>query len=194
MVEFALLLPLLMLITFGIIEFALVFNANSNVAHSTRAGGRTAGISSVDDQMEIKAAQAAARALNVSPGDVSGAVTICVGQYNPSSGSCGDHSYTATVVHPGAPGSPTWDISVGGGPPGVIPAGAKDNWDLADRHFGCTHGGVTDPFDKVVVHVSINHKLLVPGMFKLFFGNNDAPALSSSAVFQLEPVPSNYCT
>src|SRR2546423_10539160 len=101
MVEFALVLPLLLLLTFGIIEFAFVFNANSNVAHSSRAGGRTAGISSLDPQMEFKAAQAAANSLNVSASSVAGQPSVCVGKYNPASPDpCGDYSTPLTLVHP----------------------------------------------------------------------------------------------
>jgi hypothetical protein len=189
MVEFALVLPLLLLLTFGIIEFAVVLNANSNVAHSGRAGGRTAGISSADPQMEYKAARAAANALNASPSSVNGTPTVCVGEYNPSSGPCGNHSMTFNLVHPGAPSAPTWDIQIGGNPPGVIPAGAVDNWDVNDREFGCNGDG----FSRVVVHVSLEHELLVPGLFGVFFGNDSSPQLSSSSVFQLEPVSSGAC-
>ena len=41
MVEFAMILPLLVLLTFGIIEFGVAFNASSSVSQSSRAGGRT---------------------------------------------------------------------------------------------------------------------------------------------------------
>jgi hypothetical protein len=39
----------------------------------------------------------------------------------------------------------------------------------------------------------IRHELLVPGLFSVFFGNDSAPALSSTSVFQLEPVPTSSC-
>jgi hypothetical protein len=188
MVEFALVLPLLLLLTFGIIEFALVFNANSNVAHATRAGGRTAGISSLDPQLEYKAAEAAANALNVSPSDVLGQPTVCVGKYVAgSSNPCGDYSMTFSLVHPGTPDSPMWEVDTGGLPP------ANDNWPIANRNYGCAANGSPGTFDKVAVHVSLRHELLVPGLFSVFFGNNVAPALSTTSVFQLEPVPTSSC-
>ncbi len=191
MVEFALVLPLLLLLTFGIIEFALVFNVNSNVAHAGRAGGRTAGISSLDPQLEFKAAEAAANALNISPSDISGQPTVCVGKYNPASpNSCGDYSMTFSLVHPGTPDSPVWEVQTGL-PPGQYPP--NDNWPIANRNYGCPTSGAPGTFDKVAVHVVIRHELLVPGLFSVFFGNDSAPALSSTSVFQLEPVPTSSC-
>jgi len=192
MVEFALVLPLLLLLTFGIIEFALVFNANSNVAHATRAGGRTAGISSTDPQLEYKAAEAAASALNVSPSDVAEAPTVCVGRYVAGSADpCGDYAMSFVLVHPGTPNSPTWAVDTGGLPAGQYPT-ATDNWPVSARHYGCAVNGVPGTFDKVAVHVAVRHQLLVPGLFGVFFGN-DTPTLSTTSVFQLEPVPTSTC-
>jgi TadE-like protein len=192
MVEFALVLPLLLLLTFGIIEFALVFNANSNVAHATRAGGRTAGISSLDPQLEFKAAEAAANALNISPSDVLGQPTVCVGKYVAGSANpCGDYSMSFSLVHPGTPDSPVWEVQTNGFPPGQYPA--TDNWPIASRNYGCPVNGTPGTFDKVAVHVVVRHELLVPGLFAVFFGNDSAPALSTTSVFQLEPVPTSSC-
>jgi Flp pilus assembly protein TadG len=78
MVEFAMILPLLVLLTFGIIEFGVAFNASSNVSQSSRAGGRTAAIFSTDPQLEFNAALAAANALDVSPNSITGPPVICV--------------------------------------------------------------------------------------------------------------------
>jgi Flp pilus assembly protein TadG len=193
LVEFAIVLPLLLLLTFGIIEFSLLFNADSNVAQSTRAGGRSAAILSTDPQMEFKAAEAAANALNISPSSVTGSPTICVGKYDPaSSDPCGDFVAHLTLVHVGTPNSPLWEVQVPGQPqPGTYPA--TDSWPVANRNFGCAHAGVPGSFDKVVVRVSIAHNLIDPGMFKVFFGGHSAPTLSSSSAFALEPVPSTSC-
>ena len=70
MVEFAMILPLLVLLTFGIIEFGFAFNTSSDVSQASRAGGRTAAIFSTDPQLEYNAAQAAATALNISPNSI----------------------------------------------------------------------------------------------------------------------------
>ncbi len=193
MVEAVIVLPILLLLTFGIIEFALVFNANSNVAHSTRAGGRTAGISSLDPQMEFKAAEAAAGSLNISPSSISGTPIVCVGKYVAGGDPCGDPttSRSFTLMHPGTPSSPVWQVEEPGYPPGSYPP--FDNWPIADRKYGCPIPGQPTTFDRVTVHVSIRHELLVSGLFSVFFGNDNAPTLSSTSVFQLEPVPTSSC-
>src|SRR3954468_4974371 len=83
MVEFALILPLLVLLTFGIIEFAIAFNTDSNINQAGRAGGRTAAILSTDPQMAFKAGAAAATSLDVQPGTVVGNPTVCIAKFNP---------------------------------------------------------------------------------------------------------------
>ena len=67
MVEFAMILPLLVLLTFGIIEFGVAFNASSSVSQASRAGGRTAAIFSTDPQLEFNAGLAAANAARRQP-------------------------------------------------------------------------------------------------------------------------------
>ena len=139
--------------------------------------------------MEFKAAQAAANSPNVRPSSVAGQPTVCVGKYNPASRDpCGDFS---TLTLPGTPNSPVWEVQVGGLPPGQYPP--NDNWPIANRNYGCPSNGQPGTFDKVAVHVAIRHELLVPGLFKEFFGNDSAPTLSSTSVFQLEPVPTSSC-
>jgi TadE-like protein len=195
MVEFAIVLPLLVMLTFGIIEFAVAFNADSTVSASTRAGGRTAAILSTDPQMAFFAGQAAATALNINPNSIVGNAVVCVAEYesnNPNP--CTEPTSTKmTLVHTGAPGAPVWQVAdMNGANPGLFPA--TDNWPVNQRNYGCpTASQPNGSFDRVIVHVQIKHKLLVPGLFSQFFGNNIAPTLSSSSVFQLEPVPSTTC-
>jgi|SRR5579871_1298138 len=190
LVEFAIVVPLLVLLTFGIIEFAMLFNADSNVSQSTRAGGRSAAILSTDPQMEFKAAEAAANALDISPSSITGSPTVCVGKYDATSTDpCGDFAVHLTLVHPTTPNTPVWEVQVPGQPqPGVYPP--TDSWPVASRNFGCGQNGT---FDKVVVHVTIAHNLIVGSMFKGFFGGSATPTLASSSVFALEPVPSTSC-
>lgn len=187
LVEFAIILPLLAFLTFGIIEVSMLFNAHSNVVSSTRAGGRAGAISSLDPQMQFKAAQAAAGALNVSQASVQGTPQVCVGKYNASSANpCGDFAMTADIVHTGAPDDPTWQIQVPGFAPGALPP--ADNWPVANRNYGC--GGAQ--FDRVVVVVFVNKELVVPSLFGPLLGG-DAPTVKSTSTFQLEPVPVSAC-
>src|SRR4249919_3397239 len=104
MVEFALILPLLVLLTFGIIEFAVAFNTDSNINQAGRAGGRTAAILSTDPQMAFKAGLAAATSLDVAPGTVTGQPTVCVAQFDPATPqACTKNATTMTMIHPTGP-------------------------------------------------------------------------------------------
>jgi Flp pilus assembly protein TadG len=193
MVEFAMILPLLVLLTFGIIEFGVAFNASSSVSQSTRAGGRTAAIFSTDPQLEFNAALAAATALDVSPNSITGQPTICVSKYVAGSDPCTNtYSYQVQPTHPGSAGAPVWTINWGQGN-GVLPSG-NDNWPIANRNFGCpTASQPNGVYDRVIVRVKIKHDLLVPGLFSQFFGNKTSPTITSDSVFQLEPVPTSTC-
>ena len=195
MVEFALILPLLVLLTFGIIEFGVAFNASSNVSQASRAGGRTAAIFSTDPQLEFNAAQAAATSLDISPNSITGTPTICVSKYVAGDDPCSDtySSGPIPLVHgAGGAGAPVWNINVTG-TPGQIPT-TNDNWPIADRNYGCpTTSNPNGVYDRVVVRVQIQHDLLVPGLFSQFFGNKSSPTITSDSVFQLEPVPTSTC-
>jgi hypothetical protein len=194
MVEFALILPLVVLLTFGIIEFAIAFNTDSNINQAGRAGGRTAAILSTDPQMAYKAGAAAATSLDISPGTVQGAPTVCVAKFNPAQPTaCANNSFATvmTLIHPGKPNSPVWQIT-DQADDGTFPA--ADNWPIAQRNYGCPVNGQPGTFDKVIVVVQANHKLLVPGLFSVFFNNDSTPKFNAIAVFQLEPVSTNSCS
>lgn len=187
MVEFAMILPLLVLLTFGIIEFGVAFNASSSVSQSSRAGGRTAAIFSTDPQLEYNAALAAATSLDVSPNSITGRPTICVSKYVAGSDPCNQGTTYEVQPQPGASGGPVWTIDFGSGP-GVLPT-ADDHWPVNTRNFGCNA-----VYDRVIVRVKIDHDLLVPGLFSQFFGNKTSPTITSDSVFQLEPVPTSNCS
>jgi hypothetical protein len=192
LIEFALIVPLLLLLVFGIIEFGFVFNADSNVNQAARAGGRTAAILSTDPQMGFRAAEAAANSLGIEPASIVGTPTVCVGRFDPSTpNACTQNVTQVSLVHLGTAGSPVWTVQNGNDAPGVYPA--NDGWPLSQRHFGCAQNSQPGTYDKVVVHVSIKHKLIIPGLFSGFLGGTNTPTVSATSVFQLEPVPSNSC-
>jgi TadE-like protein len=197
MVEFALVLPLVVLLTFGIIEFAIAFNSDSNVNQAGRAAGRTAAILSTDPQMAFKAGSAAATSLDISPNSVTGTPIVCVAKFNPANpNDCLSQptKTTMTLSHPGTPGSPVWVINNGTDPPGSSTYTINDNWPVSSRNFGCPVNGQPGTYDKVIVYVEARHKLLVPGLFGVFFNNDSSPKLVATAVFQLEPVSTNTCS
>jgi len=187
-VEFALILPLLVLLTFGIIEFAVAFNTDSNINQAGRAGGRTAAILSTDPQMAFKAGAAAATSLDIAPGTVVGHPTVCIAKFDPSSPQqCTTFATTMDLQHLTGPNNPTWTIVPPSDP------NQADNWPIAQRHFGCPTNGQPGTYDKVIIHIVMQHKLLVPGLFSQFFGNSANPAFTATAVFQLEPVAAASC-
>ncbi len=192
LVEFALIVPLLLLLVFGIIEFGFLFNTNSNVNQAARAGGRTAAILSTDPQMGYRAAEAAANSLDISPASIVGTPTVCVAEFDPANpNKCTTNATSVTLTHLGTPGSPVWTVVVNGNPPGQYPA--NDGWPVADRNYGCSKNNLPGTYDKVIVHVEIQHKLIIPGLFSVFLGGTNTPTVSANSVFQLEPVPSNSC-
>jgi hypothetical protein len=192
LIEFALIVPTLLLLVFGIIEFGLLFNSDSNVNQSARAGGRTAAILSTDPQMAYRAAEAAANSLSISPSTIVGQPTVCIGLFDPSEpNKCVTKVTRITLKHLGTPGSPVWTVTPEGSESSDYPA--TDGWPVSERNFGCPKNGQPGTYDKVVVHVEIKHKLVIPGLFSAFVGGTNTPTVSATSVFQLEPVSSNFC-
>jgi Flp pilus assembly protein TadG len=106
MIEFALLLPLLLLLTFGIIEFGRAYNAKIELTGAVREGARAAALGKTDDEVKATVA-AAAPALNLAAEDI----TI-VGCTSGSAASVtGDHAIEYTIPFFG---EGTWDISATG--------------------------------------------------------------------------------
>ena len=135
MVEFALILPLLVLLTFGIIEFAIAFNADSNINQAGRAGGRTAAILSTDPQMAFKAGRGRGHVARPQPRHRSPARRSCASRKfnpaNPTAASTTRPRRSMTLVHPGTPGSPVWAIQTTVATrPAVVPR-RTDNWPVS---------------------------------------------------------------
>jgi Flp pilus assembly protein TadG len=63
LVEAALVLPLLIVLVLGIVEYSVAFNKSATVANASRAGARTATAIPKDSQYSVKAAEAVASAL-----------------------------------------------------------------------------------------------------------------------------------
>ena len=51
MVEFALVLPLLLILLFGILEFGLIFNSYLTITHASREGARIASLGGTDAEV-----------------------------------------------------------------------------------------------------------------------------------------------
>lgn len=84
-VEFALILPLLVLLLFGIIEFGQAYNAYITVTHAAREGARLAAVGKYDEAM-----------VRARAGYIGDRVTITKSPANPTPGS----TVTVTVSYP----------------------------------------------------------------------------------------------
>ncbi|HUU82195.1 MAG TPA: TadE family protein [Phycisphaerae bacterium] len=99
LVEFALVLPLLAMLIFGIIEFAHIFFVRQGLVNAARVGARTATLSMADEVRQTLVVQRVEQALQagglsqyLSEGDI----TI---EYDPASGSDGAQVVTISVPY-----------------------------------------------------------------------------------------------
>lgn len=75
-IEFAIILPLLLMVVFGIVEFGRAYQARLTVTHAAREGVRVLAVT--EDQPAAEAAALAA-ATGLDPDDVTVIATPCVG-------------------------------------------------------------------------------------------------------------------
>jgi Flp pilus assembly protein TadG len=172
LLEFALVVVLLMVLTFGIVEFSLAWNVKTEAQAAVRAGGRGASAMSKDDNLAKNAALAVESVLQsipdtepqyvliyqVKPGE-SGDRTTCSGASN-----CVRYNWTGGTLN----------IS---NPVGSWPASQQNS---------CG----TD-LDQVGVYVNVKHPFAVlPGLVP---GMANEVTLDPHSVFRLEPSPSASC-
>ncbi len=174
LVETAIILPLIILITFGMIEFSMAYRDASTVADAARAGARTGSAQARNANFAVNAANAVASVLK---GDVPADSPIEV------------WIYKANVN--GYPGAGTDFSSCG-------ISCISYQWDVATQTFktstpggggwlASTHNVCSEPFDQIGVFVRINHKYMTT-----FFGSS--VVLTDHSVFRFEPVPSATCS
>ncbi len=169
MVEFALLLPVLVLLTFGIIEFSSAYHDSSIAADAARAGARVGSARATQTDYAPAVVSAVNAAVSTLPSDVPQELWIYKANANgypsgSSFSSCGANCIRYTY----SAGSKSFVASGGGG------------WDAS------THQVCTQPYDEIGVYVKLDHKF-VTGLF----GSN--VTLTDHAVFRFEPVASSAC-
>jgi len=94
-VEFALLLPLLLLLVFGIIDFGRAINAQITLTQAAREGARLAALGQPN---VVSGTQAAATGLSLSPGNI--AVTSCPAGATQTTDAAVTVSYSFSFVTP----------------------------------------------------------------------------------------------
>jgi len=172
LVEAAIILPLVLIITFGVIEFSSAYQSSSAATASARTAARTASAEALLSNYATDAAAAAATALKTIPSDEP--LEMWVYRANtagyPESGGFSICS-TNCIKYAWLPATRAFDVahpSGGGWPSSTQNACNSANW------------------DSVGVYVKLRHKYLT----KLF---GASITLSDHAVFRLEPAPTQLC-
>jgi Flp pilus assembly protein TadG len=172
LVETAILIPVVIMITFGLIEFSSAYQSSSTATAAARTAARTASAEALLPTYATDAAAAAATALKQVPANEP--VEMWIYRANaagyPESGgfsSCTTHC----IKYNWLSASRTFDTanpSGGGWPYSQQNACNQNNW------------------DSVGVYIKLNHQFLT----RLF---GASITLSDHAVFRLEPAPTQLC-
>jgi Flp pilus assembly protein TadG len=171
LVEFAIILPLLLTITFGIIEFSGAFHDSAIAADAARAGGRVGSALATQPGYSDSVVQAVDAAFATLPANAPQELWIYKANANgyPGSGN-GFTTCDANCIEYVWSSSTKAFVAQGGG-----------GWPAA------SHQVCTEPYDEIGVYVKINHTF-----FTGFFG--PSVTITDHSVFRFEPVPSSVCS
>jgi Flp pilus assembly protein TadG len=172
LVETAIILPVVILVTFGMIEFSSAYQSSSVASAASRAGARVASAEALLPNYATDAAAAAATALHTIPSSEPLEMWVYRAAPNgyPESGNfsnCTTHCIKYTWV----PATRTFDTA--------NPAGV--GWPYTTQN-ACNQNS----WDSVGVYVKLRHKFLTQ-----LFGAS--VTLADHAVFRLEPAPTQLC-
>jgi Flp pilus assembly protein TadG len=172
LVEFALILPILIALVFGIVEFSSAYHDSSLVSDATRAGGRVGSAQATNPDFATNVVAAVNSAVTTLPDDAPQELWVYKANANGYPGNTSDFSSCATNCI-----KYTWNTSTrsfnaanpqGGGWP-------------ASSHQVCRN-----PFDEIGVYLKIDHDFVT----RLFGAN---VTLTDHSVFRFEPVPTSIC-
>jgi TadE-like protein len=175
LVETAILIPIIIMITFGLIEFSMVYQSSSTEAGAARSAARTASAEAMLTNYATDAAAAAATALKTVGSDEPVEMWIYKANNLGYPGPTGSTGFalcsTSCIKYTWLPASKAFDTANPGG--SGWPASAQKACDVA-------------LWDSVGVYVKLNHKFLTS-----LFGTSIT--LTDHAVFRLEPAPTQLC-
>ncbi|HEY7135103.1 MAG TPA: TadE/TadG family type IV pilus assembly protein [Acidimicrobiia bacterium] len=169
LVEAALILPLVLLIVFGALEFSSLYKDAAVVSSAARAGGRIASAEPRNGQMPVDVASAVATAISNLPATSPQQLIV----YD---GSCSDPTACANSV------SFTWNSSTKSWNTGSYTA---PGW-IASQNVCTTNDS---QWARIGVYVKAQHPFITG-----LFGTGASKTLTSKAVFRVEPVPSLQCS
>ena len=175
LVETAILLPIIIMITFGLIEFSMVYQSSSTGAGAARAAARTASAEAKLPTYATDAAAAAATALKTISSSEPVEMWVYKGNnlgYPGADGTTGFAVCAANCIkYAWLPASKKFDTA--------NPSGG--GWPYTSQQ-ACDVG----TWDSVGVYIKLNHKFLT----NLFWSSI---TLTDHAVFRLEPAPTQMC-
>ena len=173
LVETAILVPVVILITFGMIEFSSAYQSSSVATSAVRAGARVASAEALLPTYATDAATAAATALHTVSSDEPQAMWVYKADSTtglPASGGF-TNCTTNCISYTWIPSTRTFDTAHPGG----------NGWPYNTQN-ACNQIS----WDSVGVYVKLDHKFIT----KLFGVDI---ALADHAVFRLEPAPTQLC-
>jgi hypothetical protein len=172
LVEAAILMPVVLLIVFGAIEFSSLFKDAATVSSAARAGGRTASAEPRNANMPIDTAAAVSTALTALPSDSPETLFV----YDATSSSAAPSSCSANCV------SFTWNSSSRSFTPDGYDPSSPPSW-IKDQNV-CGNAGA---WSRVGIWVKASH----PFVTNLFGAGK---TLTSNAIFRVEPLPATQCS
>jgi hypothetical protein len=172
-IEFAIILPLLITITFGIVEYSDAFHDSAITSDAARAGGRVGSALATTPGYTTSIVDAVNAALSTLPADSPQELWIYKANANGYPGAGTDFSSCASSCIKYVWNAATKSFNTGAPQGGGWPASS--------------HQVCTQPFDELGVYVKINHKF-VTGLF------GASVTLTDHSVFRFEPVPTSVCS
>ncbi len=168
--EMALVAPVLVLLTFGVIEFSSAYHDNSIAADAARAGARVGSSMATQSGFATATVSAVNSAVSTLPTNVPQELWIYQANSNGYPGSSSSFSSCSAncLRYTYSAGSKSFVSSGGGG------------WDASSQKV------CTQPYDEIGVYVKLDHQFVT----KLF---GASVSLSDHAVFRFEPVASSAC-
>lgn len=172
LVEAVILMPVVLLIVFGIVEFSSAYHDASVTSDASRAGGRIASAQARNPQYARNAAESVAAALRTLPSDAPQELWIYKANSDgyPGTGDGFDTCAVDCIRFVWDPAKDDWDYD--------SPSGG--GWEAED------HQVCSEPFDQIGVYVKIRHEFVT----NLFGATID---LDDHSVFRFEPTPSAVC-
>lgn len=172
LVETVLILPVLIIVVFGIIEWSSAYHDSSVTADAARAGGRVAAAQALNSAYATNAAQSVSSALRSLPSTEPQEMWVYKANSNGYPGTGTDFSSCGTncIKYLWLPASKQFDTA--------NPQG--NGWPASSQNV------CTDPFDELGIYVKIKHSFITN-----LFGAT--VSLDDHSVFRLEPTSLAAC-